>query len=63
MMSDTYKLFPGFISLLTIIFVIAKIWGKLDWSWWLVFSPLWISGLIVVGIIIIVLIIWGLYQR
>ena len=30
----------GFVGLLTIVFVVAKIWGYLDWSWWWVFSPL-----------------------
>jgi hypothetical protein len=31
------------IPLLTVIFVIAKITGHLAWSWWWVFSPLWIG--------------------
>ena len=31
------------IILLTVIFVVAKITGHLAWSWWLVFSPLWIG--------------------
>ncbi|MGM0124873.1 hypothetical protein IGI37_002267 [Enterococcus sp. AZ194] len=29
----------GLASILTIIFVIAKITGYINWSWWLVFSP------------------------
>lgn len=33
--------FPLF-SILTIIFVLAKIFGKITWSWWWVFSPLWL---------------------
>lgn len=37
----------GFCGLLTIVFVIAKITGYIDWSWWWVFSPLWISFLVV----------------
>jgi hypothetical protein len=31
------------IPVLTIIFVVAKIAGYLSWSWWWVFSPLWIG--------------------
>lgn len=31
----------GFLSILTIIFVIAKITGYINWSWWLVFVPFW----------------------
>lgn len=29
----------GFTGILTIIFVIAKLLGVINWSWWLVFSP------------------------
>lgn len=29
----------GFGGVLTIIFVIAKILGYIDWSWWVVFLP------------------------
>ena len=47
----------GFIGLLTLIFVVAKIWGLITWSWWWVFSPLWISlvvVLIITGIILLI---------
>ena len=33
----------GFAHILTIIFVIAKIVGYINWSWWLVLLPLIIS--------------------
>ena len=26
-------------SILTIIFVVAKLMGVIDWSWWIVFAP------------------------
>ena len=32
-------------------FFIAKIFDKIDWSWWWVFSPLWIPVSILVGAI------------
>ena len=32
------------VSILTIIFVIAKLAGLVTWSWWWVFSPLLISA-------------------
>jgi hypothetical protein len=44
----------SFPSLLTIVFVIAKILGLIAWSWWWVFSPLWIS--VVGGIALLVII-------
>jgi len=30
----------GFLSLLTITFVVLKLTGQIAWSWWLVLSPL-----------------------
>lgn len=44
-------------SILTIIFVIAKLFGVINWSWWLVFLPSIISVGISLLMIIIVLII------
>ena len=47
----------GFTGLLTIVFVILKLLGKIDWSWWWVLSPLWISFLLVMVFFVIILII------
>jgi len=47
----------GFTGALTILFIALKLLHKIDWSWWWVLSPIWISILIVVAVIIIVLII------
>ena len=47
----------GFTGLLTIVFVILKLLGKIDWSWWWVLSPLWISFLLVLVFFVILLII------
>jgi hypothetical protein len=38
----------GFVGLLTIVFITLKLTGYIDWSWWWVLSPLWISGLLLV---------------
>lgn len=43
----------GFLSILTLIFVVAKLFGVITWSWWLVFTPV----LIGVGLTILILII------
>ena len=51
------ELGSGLITQLTCIFVVAKIWGKIDWSWWIVLSPLWISLILGVFVLIIVIII------
>lgn len=47
----------GFFSLLTLIFVIAKIFGYIDWSWWLVFTPTIVG--FVLFFIIIILAVWA----
>lgn len=40
---------------LTIVFVVLRLIGIIEWSWWWVLAPLWISaGLSVAAIIIIV---------
>ena len=47
----------GLSSILTIIFVIAKLFGVIDWSWWLVFAPTIASvaiGLLFVAVVLIV---------
>lgn len=33
----------GIATVLTIIFVVLKLTGNIDWSWWWVLSPIWIS--------------------
>lgn len=43
----------GLASILTIIFVVAKLFGLVAWSWWIVFSPL----LVVFGLIFVILLI------
>ena len=43
----------GFAGLLTIVLIVLKLLGKIDWSWWWVLSPMWISILIVVATVVI----------
>lgn len=54
----------SFSSLLTIIFIVLKLIGVIEWSWLWVLSPLWISvglslaiyliGMLIIGIIAII---------
>lgn len=49
----------GFVGALTITFIVLKLMKIIDWSWWWVLSPLWISTLLVIVVIAVVfLIIW-----
>jgi hypothetical protein len=61
-MSETQSVSAGFpiASILTIIFVIAKLFGKITWPWVWVFAPLWISavfGFTLVGIVLLIAVI------
>lgn len=46
----------GFVGLLTILFITLKLLGKIDWSWWWVISPIWISAGFWILILLIVLV-------
>lgn len=48
---NSVKRFPIF-GILTVIFVIAKIFDKLDWNWFMVFWPLWIIPAIILSVVL-----------
>ena len=50
----------GFIGALTIVFIVLKLLNIIDWSWWWVLSPLWISAGAVLAIVAAILIIVAL---
>ena len=55
-MSDNNSSSSGgisFASLLTILFIGLKLTHYIDWSWWWVLSPLWISMLMVISFFIV----------
>jgi hypothetical protein len=54
---STINVGPGLATGLTLLFAAGKIFGYLDWSWWWVLSPVWISLLVVLGIFAIVFLI------
>jgi membrane protein YdbS with pleckstrin-like domain len=48
----------GFVGVLQITFVVLKLCKVIDWSWWWVLSPIWISTaltilVVLIGIIVI----------
>lgn len=47
---------PNFFELLTLVFVVLKLLGKINWSWWWVLSPMWLSlgAAIIIAIILFV---------
>ncbi len=49
----------GFSGILTIVFIVLKLLGKIDWPWVWVLSPLWISAALVIVVIIVAFIIFN----
>lgn len=47
----------SFTSLLAVAFIVLKLMGYIDWSWWWVLSPLWLPLVVGITIIIVVAII------
>lgn len=47
----------GLTSIVFLIFLILKLTGNIDWSWWWVTSPLWIPVSLVLGLICLVFVI------
>lgn len=45
----------GFGGLLTIVFIVLKLVGVIDWSWWWVLAPLWIPVAFITVIVIFAL--------
>ena len=53
----------GFTGLLTIVFIILKLVGTIDWSWWWVLSPLWITFLLCMLIFILMVIVIDIMKK
>jgi hypothetical protein len=52
----------GFVGLLTIVFITLKLLDKIDWSWWWVLSPIWITAGVIISFLgiggLVLLIVW-----
>ena len=46
----------GFLSTLTLIFVVLKLLGLIDWPWLWVLSPIWISVLLIAAVFGVILV-------
>lgn len=56
--SNTSSSGVGFVGLLTIVFIVLKLTKFIAWSWWWVLSPIWISVIGTILIILVALLIW-----
>jgi len=47
-------------SILTItfvVFLVLKLTGNIDWSWWWVTSPLWLPIVIAIGFVVLIMVV------
>ena len=52
----------GFSGILFVVFLILKLTGYIDWSWWWVTAPLWIPFAIAIVFLVISAIVLGLKE-
>lgn len=49
----------GFTSLLLLVFIVLKLCGVIDWSWWWVLSPFWITiCIVIIALTILLVVAW-----
>ena len=60
MSSENHGSGIGFLGVLQIIFIVLKLCNVLQWSWWMVFIPAYISaGLAIILIVIAIILNWS----
>ena len=47
----------NFLELLAIVFIALKLMGYIQWSWWLVLSPLWFPIIPIILLVLVLIII------
>ena len=45
------------LTLLFIVFLVLKLTGNIDWSWWWVTSPLWVPIVLAIGFVALLMVI------
>lgn len=56
-MKNDKKYEGGFFGSLTIVFILLKLFGFVEWSWLWVFSPIWLPIVFVLILIVVYLIV------
>ena len=60
MSSENHGSDIGFLGVLQIIFIVLKLCNVLQWSWWMVFIPAYISaGLTIILIVLAIILNWS----
>ena len=53
MSNNIQKVSMSFTELLLVAFIVLKLCGVINWSWWWVFSPFWIPASIAIVFLVI----------
>ena len=53
----------GFVDALTLLFITLKLTGQIDWNWFWVLSPIWISISFLAVLAIVILLIGRIVDR
>ena len=48
----------GLPGILFIVFLVLKLTGNIDWSWWWVTSPIWIPFLVLISLLVVAILIF-----
>jgi hypothetical protein len=60
MSKETTVFNSGIPTILFVVFLVLKLTGEIDWSWWWVTSPLWIPVATLFVLIAIVLVVYNI---
>lgn len=52
----------GFGSALLLTFIILKLVGVIDWSWWWVLSPIWIPVVLLMAVLILLFVVYRIVK-
>ena len=52
----------GFGSTILLIFIILKLVGVIDWSWWWVLSPIWIPVVLLLAVSILLFVVYRIVK-
>ena len=53
----------GFGSALLLTFIILKLVGVIDWSWWWVLSPIWIPVVLLLAVSVLLFVVYKIYKH
>ena len=63
MSKETTVFNSGIPTILFVVFLVLKLTGEIDWSWWWVTSPLWIPIAAVLVLIVIALVFYNVGNK